>query len=54
MRLPQANLTTGLINLSMQTIYASTAVAVTVLLAYGTWVCLFAVALHKLDITLKL
>lgn len=48
-----ANLLTGLVNLNMQTIFASNSLAFTILLVYMFMVTLIAVLLHKNQINLK-
>jgi phosphatidylinositol glycan class W len=49
----QANISTGLVNLSMKTIYASDALAMTVLSLYLLFICGVAVYLLYKKITLK-
>ena len=48
-----ANLSTGLVNISMHTIFASDATALLVLSAYVSWLALLAAALHSLNLTFK-
>ena len=49
----QANVLTGAVNFSMQTLYASDATAFAVLAGYIGTVCVVAAILHSLGITLK-